>query len=260
MEPTFPAYVVDGAPHEATGAIRHLSLADLPDGEVVIDVEWSSVNYKDALAAKGHPGVAPKLPHVPGIDCAGVVSQSDDPRFTPGDAVLLTGYDQGGARWGGYSAWVRVPADWLVPLPATLSTRDAMVYGTAGFTAAQCVLAITERVVPESGRVLVTGSTGGVGVFAVALLAKLGYEVAAVTGKAHAEPILRALGAAEVLPRTAVLDDSGRPMLRAHCAAAVDTVGGAVLETVLKTIGYRGVVAACGLVAGDQIRTTVYPV
>lgn len=259
MSSSFPAYVVNGEPHHATGQIKRLSEDELPPGDVVIDVEWSCLNYKDALAAKGHPGVAPQLPHVPGIDSAGVVSSSSDPRFAAGDRALVTGYDQGGARWGGYSGRVRVPADWPVPLPDSLTTRQAMTYGTAGFTAAQCVQAIAEKVAPDRGPVLVTGSTGGVGVFAVAILAKLGYTVLAVTGKPEAEPLLRQLGATEILPRDAVADDSGRPMLKARWAAAVDTVGGSVLETVLRSTDYRGVVSACGLVAGDRLDTTVYP-
>ncbi|TWT46717.1 YhdH/YhfP family quinone oxidoreductase [Botrimarina hoheduenensis] len=259
MSPAFPAYVVEGTPHQAQGGVRHLTLDQLPAGDVVIEVEWSGVNYKDALAASGHPGVAPHLPHVPGIDCAGRVVQSQVESLPLGKEVLVTGYDQGATRWGGYSAMVRTPAEWVVELPEGMTTRQAMIYGTAGFTAAQCVKAITDRVSPEAGPVLVTGATGGVGVFAVGLLAKLGYRVTAVSGKPEAATLLGQLGVVEVLPREALADKSGNPLLAARWAAAVDTVGGAPLASLLRSIKHRGVVAACGLVAGDRLEISLYP-
>lgn len=261
--PSFAAWVVrEDAQGKAVGKVEFLSTADLPsvDGPAVsIDVEFSSLNYKDALACQGHRGVVGKLPHVPGIDCAGTVIESDFDELRPGDAVLVTGYDLGAARWGGYSGVVRVPADWPVKLPPGFSPRDAMLYGTAGFTAVQCVMAIEGRVEPNAGDVLVTGATGGVGVFAVALLAKLGYRVTAITGKPKYGGLLRELGAAEVLGRDAVTDDSAKPMLAERWAAAVDTVGGATLATIVRSLRYRGVVAACGLVAGTELSLSVYP-
>ncbi|MEN0111872.1 MAG: YhdH/YhfP family quinone oxidoreductase [Planctomycetota bacterium] len=244
------------------GGVEWLADADLPlvDGpSVTIDVAFSSFNYKDALACGGHPGVAPKLPHVPGIDCAGTVAASDNPRYGVGEAVLVTGYDLGGRHWGGFSGRVRVPADWVVPTPGGLTPREAMLLGTAGFTAAQCVMAIESRVAPDAGDVLVTGATGGVGVTAVAILAKLGYRVVAVTGKPERADALRELGAAEVVPRDAITDDTDRPMLSARWAAAVDTVGGKPLVDVIRATAHRGVVAACGLVAGSDLPLSVHP-
>jgi putative YhdH/YhfP family quinone oxidoreductase len=197
---------------------------------------------------------------VPGIDCAGTVVESAAGDFRPGDEVLITGYDLGASHWGGFAAYVRVPAEWIVRLPSGLSLREAMVYGTAGFTAAQCVTAIVERGIdPARGPVVVTGATGGVGSLAVAILAKLGYEVAAVSGKADQHDWLRALGAKQILGRGDVLDSSDLPLLSARWAAAVDTVGGRPLATILRSMKYRGCVAACGLVAGAELPTTVYP-
>lgn len=258
----FPCWMVRREGDAVTGRVEWLADADLPkvDGpSVTLDVAYSSFNYKDALGCGGHPGVAPTLPHVPGIDCAGAVAASDDPRYAGGDPVLVTGYDLGGRSWGGFSGRVRVPADWVVPMPEGLTPRDAMAYGTAGFTAAQCVMAVASQVPPDAGDVLVTGATGGVGVTAVAILAKLGYRVVAVTGKPDRAEALRALGAADIVPRDAVTDDSKRPMLSGRWAGAVDTVGGKPLADVIRATAYRGVVAACGLVAGVELPLTVHP-
>jgi putative YhdH/YhfP family quinone oxidoreductase len=189
-----------------------------------------------------------------------VVVESASSSVHPGDEVLVTGYELGASHWGGFSAYVRVPADWIVKLPADLSARDAMIYGTAGFTAAQCVTAIVERgISPDRGPVVVTGATGGVGSLAVAILAKLGYQVEAVTGKPEQDDFLRQLGAKKILRRNDVADKSDRPLLASRWAAAVDTVGGQPLATVLRSIEHRGCVAACGLVAGAELQLTVYP-
>ena len=197
----FRHFLVD---RDDQGQLRHeiakTTLADQPEGEVVVRVRWSSLNYKDALAAKGHPGVAGDLPHVPGIDAAGTVEESNDPRFSIGDEVLVTGYELGAPRWGGWSEFIRVPAEWLVPIPESLSMREVMVVGTAGFTAAQCLRSIqAAHVAPEDGPLMVTGATGGVGSFGVRLLSHAGYEVHAVSGKPEAEAMLRSLGATSVL-------------------------------------------------------------
>ncbi len=248
---------VDG---KVSANVERISTADLPPGDVLIRVAYSSLNYKDALATQAHPGVVRSLPHIPGIDCAGTVAESSSPNFNPGDEVLVTGYDLGAGHWGGFSEFVRVPADWIVPLPKGLTVRDAMIYGTAGFTAAQCVTAIVERgIEPERGPVVVTGATGGVGSLSVAILAKLGYEVEAVTGKAEHHDWLRKLGAKKMLGRDDVDDKTDRPLLAARWAAAVDTVGGNPLATLLRAVDYRGCVAACGLVAGMNFNTSVYP-
>lgn len=260
-EGTFPCYLVRKEDGRGVAArIEWISRDDLPPGEVLIEVHYSSLNYKDAQACQGHPGVVRSFPHVPGIDCAGVVAASDVDDFRPGQEVLVTGYDLGGAHWGGYSAFVRVPAEWIVPMPRGLTPRTSMIYGTAGFTAAQSVAAIRSREIdPGDGPVLVTGATGGVGSIAVAILARLGYEVAAVTGKGDRADWLRSLGAATILSRKEVLDTGDRPMLSSRWAAAVDTVGGKTLTTILRSLKHRGLVAACGLVGGSELSMTVYP-
>ena len=193
---SFPAFVVrKDADGRITARVERLTIDELPPGEVLIRVAYSSLNYKDALASQGHPGVVRTFPHVPGIDCAGTVEESTSPDYRPGDQVIITGYDLGSGHWGGYAEFVRVPADWIVPLPSGLTLRETMIYGTAGFTAAQCVAAIIARgIEPSRGPVVVTGSTGGVGSIAVAILAKLGYEVEAVTGKREHHDWLRKLG------------------------------------------------------------------
>lgn len=258
---SFPALVVDrDADENLTCQVESLSLDDLPPGNVVIEVEYSSLNYKDALATRAQPGIVRDLPHVPGIDCAGTVATSSVTDINPGTKVLVTGYEQGAPRWGGYSAFVRTPADWVVPLPEGFRPRDAMVYGTAGFTAAQCMAAIVHQgIEPADGEVVVTGATGGVGTVAVALLAHLGYEVVAVTGKRDKVELLRQLGATRVISREEVDDTSGKPLLSEHWAAGVDTVGGNTLATLLRSTKHRGCVAACGLVGGHDLPTTVYP-
>lgn len=240
--------------------VKTISIDELPEGDVVIQVHWSSLNYKDALAAQGHPGVAGPLPHVPGIDAAGTVVTSGDPRFQAGDQVLVTGYQLGAPSWGGWSEYIRVPSDWVVPLPSGMDLRAAMVLGTAGFTAAQCVRELeTSHVTPNDGPVLVTGATGGVGIFAVRLLSKLGYEVHAVSGKTERVDDLIRSGAKEVHGREVLQDNPKRPLLSAKWAGAVDTVGGQLLVALLKSMQVNGCVAACGLVAGDELNTTVYP-
>ena len=216
-----------------TVQVESITVADLPPGEVLIKVVYSSLNYKDALATQAHPGVVNQLPHVPGIDCAGTVVESSVADFAVDDSVLVTGYDLGAPAWGGFSRFVRVPSEWVVRLPAVLSPRQAMIYGTAGFTAAQSVRAICHHgILPTGGEVVVTGATGGVGSVAVALLAKLGYTVVAVTGKPELHGALTELGAARILSRQEVSDTTGKPLLSPRWAAAVDTVGGNVLATI----------------------------
>lgn len=243
-----------------TVALTSCNVDDLPPGDVVIEVEYSSLNYKDALACGAHPGVVKSLPHVPGIDCAGKVVESSSHSFSPGQPVLVTGYGLGSEQWGGYSTYVRVPVDWVVAMPHGIDTRRAMLLGTAGFTAAQCVQAVVDREVAlDRGPIVVTGATGGVGMWSVAILAKLGFKVTAVTGKAGQHELLRELGASEVVGRDAVSDDSSRPLLSAQWSSAVDTVGGNTLATILRATQHRGVVAACGLVAGVELPLTVHP-
>lgn len=259
----FPALVVREAC--ATGGVptvgvEWLQPTDLPPGEVTLRVDWSSINYKDVLACEGNRGIVGGLPHVPGIDAAGVVVASDSPAHTVGDRAFITGYGLGSPRWGGHACLVRADADWLVPLPDGLTDRQAMVYGTAGFTAAQAVMAIQRAgVIPGDGPLLVTGATGGVGVFAVALLAKLGYEVVAMTGKSDRADALVRLGASRIVDREALADESDRPLLSEAWAGGVDSVGGATLSALIRSTRHRGCVASCGLVGGAELPLTVYP-
>jgi putative YhdH/YhfP family quinone oxidoreductase len=257
----FPCYLVTkGSDGQVRGGIATRSEIDLPAGDVLVEVAASSLNYKDALAATGHPGVAKSLPHVPGIDCAGRVIESSSPRFAVGDEVLITGYGLGEDRWGGWAGLVRMPADFVVPLPVGLSLVESMIYGTAGFTAAQSVLAIQERgIEPGRGPVLVTGASGGVGTLAVALLAKAGFEVVAVTGKTTAHDQLSRLGAKSFLGRDDVVDSTSRPLLSSRWSAAIDTVGGQTLATIVRSTMHRAVIAVCGLVGGAELPLTVYP-
>ena len=236
------------------------SKSDLPAGDVLIKVAYSSLNYKDALSATGAPGVTKNYPHVPGIDASGEVVESQVPEFKPGDAVLVTGYDLGVETDGGYGEYIRVPADWVVPIPSGLTKRESMIFGTAGFTAALSVHSlIHNNILPDSGPVLVTGATGGVGCIAVAILAKLDYTVIASTGKSSEHDFLKKLGASTVIDRDEINDQSGRPLLKSSYAGAVDTVGGNTLTTVVKSIQQHGSVAACGVVAGPKLELTVFP-
>jgi len=235
-------------------------LQDLPPGEVLVRVAYSSLNYKDAMAASGNRGVVKKFPHVPGIDAAGVVAYSSSADWQVGDRVIVTGYELGSGRWGGFAEFIRVPADWVVRLPTGLSLRESMILGTAGFTAAQCVQALVRhRIAVDAGEIVVTGATGGVGSLAVSILARLGYQVAAVSGKAEAQQFLTGLGARQVIGRNEVRDASTKPLLPARWAGAVDTVGGETLATLLRSTSHRGCVTACGLVGGADLPLTVYP-
>ena len=261
MSDSFRCYYVEkdaaGCIH---GGVKSLPVSDLPSGDVLIRVAYSSLNYKDALAATGHPGVARTFPHIPGIDAAGTVVHSDNATYRPGDEVIVTGYELGAGRWGGWSELIRVPADWIVAQPAGLTPLEAMTYGTAGFTAAQALTAIEHQgITPASGEIVVTGASGGVGCLAVGLLAKAGYRPVASSGKPQAAEMLRRLGASRIVSRDEVRDPSDRPLLSAKWAAAVDNVGGQTLATLLKSLDQGGLVAACGLVGGHDLATTVYP-
>ena len=256
---SFRALVAEREGDSVRSEVGSLRTADLPPGDVTIRIEWSSVNYKDALAILADGKVARIDRLVPGIDLAGKVVASDAPDFAVGTAVLAHGYEIGVARHGGYAAYARVPNEWVVPLPAGLTAHDAMAIGTAGFTAALAVKRM-ERwgLRTTSGPVLVTGATGGVGRMAVDILAGRGYEVWAATGKPDADEELRDLGAAGILTREEV-SGPGRPIDRQRWAGAVDPVGGSTLPYVLRTMRYGGIVAACGTVGGTGIETTVFP-
>jgi acrylyl-CoA reductase (NADPH) len=258
---TFRAFVAERLDDgRVERGVRDFAAHDLPAGGVEVRVAWSSVNYKDGLATVADGKVARISPIIPGIDLAGEVIASDDPESRPGQAVLAHGYDLGVARHGGFGEFTRLPASYVVPLPEGLSARDAMAIGTAGFTAGMSVAALEERGLrPGDGPVLVTGASGGVGSTAVAILAGRGHEVWAATGKADEEPRLRSLGASAILSRDEVTAESPRPLESARWAGAVDTVGGATLPYVLRTLRPGAAVASSGNAGGPQLQTTVLP-
>ncbi|MCP5304225.1 MAG: oxidoreductase [Chromatiaceae bacterium] len=259
MSEQFKALVLNEEDGKTISQIRRLSTDDLPQGDVLLAVEYSSLNYKDGLAITGKGKIVRAWPMVPGIDLAGRVLESASADYAPGDPVVLTGWGVGEKYWGGYSQRQRVQSQWLVPLPQGLDTRSAMVIGTAGFTAMLCVMALEESgVAPGDGSVLVTGASGGVGSVAVALLSKLGYRVAAVSGKPEAADYLRNLGAQEILSREE-MSVPPRPLEGQRWDGAIDTVGGVMLARVLAETRYNGCVAACGLAGGADLPTTVMP-
>lgn len=240
--------------------ISDRSVKDLPPGEVLVRVQYSSLNYKDALSASGNKGVTRNYPHTPGIDAAGVVAESTHGAFKPGDEVIVTSYDLGMNTAGGFGQYIRVPAQWVVPLPEGFTTREAMCYGTAGFTAALSVFQLTAHgLLPEHGEVLVSGATGGVGSIAVAILAKIGFTVAAVNGLVDESDYLKEIGAQRIIGIEAATDQSGRPLLKSKWAGGIDTVGGDILATTLKSVNSNGVVTCCGNVASPELPTSVYP-
>jgi len=258
----FNALVVnkDAESGKTSATIEKISTDQLPEGNVVVNVEYSTVNYKDGLCIGPGGGLVREYPHVPGIDFAGTVESSDDARYGAGDSVVLTGWRVGEVHWGGYAKKARVNADWLVPLPNGLSSRQAMAVGTAGFTAMLAVMALEDHgLKPGQGPVLVTGAAGGVGSVATAILANLGYEVAAVTGRPETEDYLRDLGATQIVPREEINETVKRPLERETWAGCVDAVGGDMLARVLGQMKYGGSVSAVGLAGGAGLPATVIP-
>jgi acrylyl-CoA reductase (NADPH) len=256
----FKALVLEQRDKKVSHSVKELARADLPEGNVTVAVEYSTVNYKDGLVVNGLGNLVRNYPHVPGIDFAGTVEESSDSRYKPGDKVVLTGWRVGEAHWGGYAQKARVKGDWLVKLPAGLSTKQAMAVGTAGFTSMLCVLALESHGLKSAaGTVLVTGAAGGVGSVAVAILAKLGYTVAASTGRPEEHGYLTSLGASEIVERASLSEYSGRPLDKERWAGCVDTVGASTLASVLSQLQYGRSVAACGLAGGAKLETTVIP-
>lgn len=258
---TFAAFVVS---ETGDGSFRReitiKSIEQLPPGDVLVNVRYSSLNYKDALSAAGNRGVTKTYPHTPGIDAAGVVVHSDDGRWQAGDEVICTGYDLGMNTDGGFAQMIRVPGDWLVRKPDTLSLRQSMQLGTAGFTAALCVDGLLRNDVrPEKGPVLVTGATGGVATIAILLLRTLGFHLAAVSGKPDSEPFLSGLGVEQIINSNHFLAERNRALLPANWAGVVDTVGGDLLATAIKGTGFDGVVTSCGNAASGELPLNVYP-
>lgn len=246
---------------KATASVKELDESQLPaEGNVTVAVEYSTLNYKDGLCVNGIGGLVRNFPHIPGIDFAGTVEASDDARYKPGDKVVLTGWRVGEVWWGGYAQKARVKADWLVPLPDGLTTRQAMIVGTAGFTSMLAVMALEAHGLKVgNGEVLVTGASGGVGSVATAILNKLGYEVAAVTGRPEQADYLKGLGATRIVPREEVATPSGKPLERETWAGCVDAVGGSMLAAILPQMKYGASVSAVGLAGGNKLETTVIP-
>jgi acrylyl-CoA reductase (NADPH) len=240
--------------------IEQRSINDLPRGDLLIEVKYSSLNYKDALSASGNRGVTKTFPHTPGIDAAGIVSRSLNPQLKTGDKVIVTGYDLGMNTDGGFGQFIRIPADWAVPLPSGLSLKESMIYGTAGFTAALAAYRLIDHgLTPQSGDILVTGASGGVGSFSVAVMAREGFKVTAVSGKADAAAYLKSLGAERVVGRDKLEDTSGRLLLKSRWAGVIDTVGGEMLSAAIRSTKQKGAVIACGNAASPDLNINVYP-
>jgi acrylyl-CoA reductase (NADPH) len=258
---TFKALIVTETPDKRY--VREISrkpLGELPSGELLVRVHYSSLNYKDALSATGNKGVTRRYPHTPGIDAAGVVEESQALGFQPGDNVIITGNDLGSNTDGGFAEYVRVPADWVVRRPPSLSLRDSMILGTAGYTAALSVQKLLHQgVAPTKGPVLVTGATGGVGCIAVAILSRIGFHVIASSGKTDAYEFLQDLGAKEIVSREVVRDATGKGLLPGRWAGVVDTVGGELLDSAIRYTKLEGAVASCGNVTSAELHTSIYP-
>ena len=245
---------------KVTSSVQTLDDSNLPDGNVTVDVEWAGINYKDGLCLTGTGGLVRDFPHVAGIDFAGTVRDSMDARYTAGDQVVLTGWRVGETHWGGYAERARVNGDWLVPLPDGLSARDAMVIGTAGLTAMLAIDKLEEAgLKPGNGDVLVTGAAGGVGTIAISLLHKLGYQIAALSGRPQHADALRALGATSIVDREEFLAQPERPLEPSRWTAVIDNVGGKVLSKAIKQVNYDGLVASIGMAGGVELDTNVLP-
>ncbi|WP_102784698.1 MDR family oxidoreductase [Thalassospira sp. GB04J01] len=260
MGDAFRALVLDQNDKKVTAEFRNLTTDDLPDGDVLVRVKWSTLNYKDGMILNGLGRLVRTYPHVPGVDFSGEVVSSSDARYKPGDEVVLTGWRVGEAHWGGYGQMARVKAEWLVPLPEGLDAAQAMSIGTAGFTSMLAVMALEEQGISskQDGEVLVTGAAGGVGSVAVSILSALGYRVAASTGRAETHAYLRELGATTIIDRNE-LTDTSKPLLAERWIGAIDSVGSTTLAHVLSEMKYHGVVAACGLAGGADLPGTVIP-
>jgi len=257
--PTFKAFRVEEKNENHTSSIRDLEFRDLEQGEVRVKVHYSSLNYKDALSASGNKGVTKNYPHTPGIDAAGVVEASASEAFQSGERVIVTGHDLGMNTDGGFAEYIQVPSSWALRLPKKLSMKEAMMFGTAGLTAGASVLHLSSQLKPGDGRIAVSGATGGVGALSVAILGKLGYSVTAISGKASEQDYLKGLGAGEVWPRKEFEQRNPRPLLNSRFAGAIDTVGGPILENIVKSTGQSGVVTCCGNAASPELEVSVYP-
>ena len=255
----FKGFIVEEQEGRFVRSIKTRSVSDLPENDLLIRVHYSSLNYKDALSASGNKGVTKSYPHTPGIDAVGTVVCSDTDKFDENEKVIVTSYDLGMNTPGGFGQFIRVPSDWAVKLPQSMTMRESMIVGTAGLTAGMSIERLTESIKPEHGRVVVSGATGGVGTLSVAILAKLGYEVSAITGKEHERAFLHELGASEVLLRKDFETEDARPILKGRFAGGIDTVGGTVLANIIKSTQPMGVVTCCGNAASPKLSMTVFP-
>jgi len=255
----FKALVIEEKAGKYIRSIKTRNINDLPLGDLLVKVHYSSLNYKDALSAIGNKGVTKNYPHTPGIDAVGIVEKTDNPDFKLGEQVIVTSYDLGMDTSGGFGQYIRVPSEWAIKLPEGLTMKEAMILGTAGLTAGILVLRLSEKVSSNQGKIVVSGATGGVGSLSVAILAKLGYEVVAITGKQTEKDFLFNLGAKEILLRQEIEEPEKRPLLSAKFAGGIDTVGGPILENIIKSTANMGVIACCGNAASPKIDLTVFP-
>ena len=256
---TFKAFRVEDVDGNYLGTIKEMVFGTLNINEVLVKVHYSSLNYKDALSASGNKGVTKNYPHTPGIDAVGTIEKSNSDLFTVGERVIVTSYDLGMNTNGGFAEYIQVPSEWVVKLPEKMTMKEAMIYGTAGLTAGMSVLRLTELIKPEYGKIVVSGATGGVGALSISILSKLGYSVVAITGKETERDYLINLGAEEVLLRSEVENFVKKPLLKPLFAGAIDTVGGVILENIIKATDSMGVVTCCGNVASPKLDLTVFP-
>ena len=255
----YRAFVVEESDGKFVSSIKNLNIDKLPAGDILIRVHYSSLNYKDALSATANKGVTKKYAHTPGIDAVGIVVHSDSEHYKAGDEVIVTGYDLGMNTPGGFGEYIRVPEDWVINLPYGLSMKEAMIIGTAGFTAGISMLRLTEMVRPEDGKIIVSGATGGVGSMALSMLSKAGYTTVAISGKTQEHDFLKSLGVKEIIQRTDFLETENKPILSSQYAGAIDTVGGDILVRIIKSLNPLGVVTTCGSVAGTKLDLNVFP-
>ncbi len=256
---TYKAFRVEENDGKYVSSIKDMPFTDLSEGELLIKVNYSSLNYKDALSASGNKGVTRNYPHTPGIDAVGIIEKSNSDGFHVGEKIIVTSYDLGMNTDGGFGEYIKVPSDWAVKLPEQLTMKEAMIYGTAGLTAGISVLRLTELIKPEDGKIAVSGATGGVGALSVSILSKLGYSVVAITGKETEREYLNKLGAEEVILRGDIENFAKKPLLKPLFAGAIDTVGGVILENIIKSTDSMGVVTCCGNVSSPKIDLTVFP-
>jgi putative YhdH/YhfP family quinone oxidoreductase len=256
---TYKAYRIENSGNSYKGSVKNMELGTLAKDEILVKVHYSSLNYKDALSASGNKGVTRNYPHTPGIDAVGIIEKTNNNSLKVGEEVIVTSYDLGMNTNGGFAEYIQVPAEWAVKLPEKLSMKEAMIFGTAGLTAGMSILRLTELIKPEDGKIAVSGATGGVGALSISILNKLGYYVVAITGKTTEHEYLTHLGAKEIIFRNEIENLDKKPLLKPLFAGAIDTVGGVILENIIKSTNAMGVVTCCGNVASPKIDLTVFP-